>query len=105
MSRIVRWTPRRPSRSVARFACQVVRERDFKLVGARTLNLSEAGALVELAPDARVLTGEPVLVSFVSPLSNTWIDAEGVVARVLHGRRPGDVGRALGVSFEDLDDT
>ncbi len=101
---LVRWTPRRPSRSVARFSCELVRERDFRLVGARTLNLSESGALVALAPGARVLTGESVLLSFKSPLSNAWIDAEAVVARVIHGRRPTDGGGALGLSFESLAD-
>ena len=52
--------------------------------------------------DLPVLTGEPLLVSFRPPLSGRWLDAEAVVARVVHGRRPGDHGRRLGLSFQGL---
>lgn len=52
--------------------------------------------------DGRILTGERVLVSFRIPRSRFWIDAEAVVARVVHGRRRGDRARAVGLCFEHL---
>jgi hypothetical protein len=74
-----------------------VRERDFRQVGTRVLDLSSRGMLLE--SDLSVLTGEPLVVSFQSP-SGRWHDLEGSVARVLHGRRRGDRHRAVGISFE-----
>lgn len=101
-SRSVRYIPRRPSRHAIRIPCQVVRPRDFKLIAESTLDLSELGMLA--VPNRVVLTGEEVIVSFMAPYSRTWIDAEGTVARVVHGRREGDVSRAIGVSFDYLDE-
>ena len=49
-----------------------------------------------------VLTGEEVVVSFKPPRSNTWFDAQGVVARVVHGRRPGDYGLSYGIELQNL---
>jgi hypothetical protein len=91
---------RRSARHIARFACQVVRERDFRLVADRVLNLSPGGLLV--GPADSVLTGENVIVSFENPRGG-WVDAEATVVRVAHGRRPGDFGRCLGLRFGDLD--
>jgi hypothetical protein len=93
----------RPVRRSVVIPCQVVRERDFTLVGRQVLDLSEEGMLVRA--DARVLTGEPVIVTFLAPFSRIWIDAEAFVARVIHGRRPHDRGRELGLSFEHVDAT
>jgi len=87
-------------RRMVRVPCQIVRERDFKLVGERALDLSAEGMLVPT--DARVLTGESVIVSFRLPLTRVWIDAEAVVARVVHGRRRGDHGHCLGLQFLDV---
>jgi hypothetical protein len=101
-SRHDRWIPLRPKRHNVRLACQVVRERDFTLIADRILDLSEIGMLV--APTTRVLTGERVLVSFMAPFTRIWVDAEATIARVSHGRRPGDRGPALGVSFDNIDD-
>jgi hypothetical protein len=89
----------RPSRHSLRLDCQVVRERDFQLVADRIENLSTWGALV--GPADAVLTGETVFVSFRLP-DGAWIDACGVVTRVLHGRRPGEVTRRLGLEFKGL---
>jgi len=80
--------------------CEVVRERDFKLVGTRLLDLSTSGMLLET--DLRLLTGEELFVSFKSPSSDRWYDCEATVARVLHGRRRRDERRAVGISFEAL---
>jgi hypothetical protein len=88
-------------RRAARVECQVVRERDFKLIGSRSLDLSPHGMLVMAQAD--VLTGEEVLVTFRVPQTRLWFDAQATVARVVHGRRPGDLGRALGLEFDPLD--
>ncbi len=92
---------RRPSRHAVCMRCEVVRERDFKLVSRRILDLSETGMLV--SSDERLLTGESLLVSFRVPFSTVWLDAEATVARVVHGRRPGDDHRALGLAFDAID--
>lgn len=100
-TRVTRWPRRRPLRRAVRIPCQVVRERDFTLVASEVLDLSEEGMLVSaLGP---VLTGEPLLVSFMAPYSRVFVDAEATVARVVHGRRDGDRGLALGVAFDGLD--
>lgn len=92
---------RRPARHTVNVNCQVVRERDFRLVADRVVNLSRNGILV--APADPVLTGEKIILSFPSPTGSGWIDAEATVARVLHGRRPGEFRRALGLEIEALD--
>jgi hypothetical protein len=91
---------RRPLRHSIKVSCQVVRERDFRLIADRIENLSVWGALV--TPADPVLTGERLLMSFQIPNHNVWIDTEVTVTRVLHGRRPGEHARALGVEFEQL---
>jgi len=92
---------RRAFRHAVELTCAVVRERDFRLVARGCVDLSTEGMLVRA--DLPVLTGEPLLVSFLAPRSSRWIDAEAVVARVVHGRRPGDRGRRLGLAFQGLD--
>ena len=87
-------------RRYVRVDCQVVRERDFRLVGDLALDLSTRGMLVRARE--RILTGEELVISFKPPRSNTWFDCLGVVARVLHGRRPGDQGLSFGVEFYGL---
>ena len=101
-SRSLRYVPRRPSRHSIRLACQVVRERDFKLIASEILEISEGGLLVR--PNTRILTGEDVIVSFMAPYSRSFIDATGSIARVLHGRRLGDFGPAFGIAFDDIDE-
>jgi hypothetical protein len=93
---------RRIVRRAIRVECQVVREHDFKLLGSRAVDLSPMG--MQVMAQERVLTGEPVIVSFRLPMSSWWFDAEATVARVVHGRRPGDVGRCFGLSFETLEE-
>jgi hypothetical protein len=89
---------RRAFRHEARIPCQVVRERDFRLVAEVAVDLSAAG--MRAVARLPVLTGEPLLVSFRAPRSGAWFDLEATVARVEHGRRPGDTGRCLGLSFD-----
>jgi len=78
-----------------------VRECDFRLLARWTVDLSAEG--IRVRADAPVLTGELVIVSFLAPMARAWIDAEAYVARVIHGRRPHDAGRELGIHFEHLD--
>jgi hypothetical protein len=89
-------------RRAVRVECQVVRERDFRLLGSRGVDLSPEGMLV--MTHEPVLTGEPVFVAFRLPRSTWWFDAEATVARIVHGRRPGDLGRCFALSFESLED-
>lgn len=76
--------------------CQAVREHDFKMIATKTLDVSVDGVLLPIT--FPVLTGEPIIVSFQIP--GAWIDAEATVTRVVHGRRPGDDGLAIGVTFD-----
>jgi hypothetical protein len=55
-----------------------------------------------VGPADPVLTGEEVIVSFQLPGLKDFIDAEAVVTRVVHGRRPGESRRALGLSFTEI---
>jgi PilZ domain len=101
MRTLVHASQRRAMRRALRVECQVVRENDFRLVGRAAVDLSPSGMLV--IADVPVLTGEAVLVTFRLPRIGIWFDAEATVARVLHGRRPGDRGeRCLGLAFEPL---
>ncbi len=81
--------------------CQVVRERDFRLVGRRTLDVSTTGMLVVAELD--VAPGDDLVVSFRAPRTDRFVDAEAKVARVVHGRRRGDVARAVGLEFSAMD--
>lgn len=97
-------------RRYVRLDVQVVRDFDFQLVGDLALDLSPRGMLVRSAlPSAKagkrvtpVFTGEEVVLAFKPPKSNKWFDAQGTVARVVHGRRPGDYGLSYGIEFHNL---
>ena len=91
---------RRSFRRYVRLDCQVVREHDFRLIGDLALDLSTRGMLVWARE--RVLTGEEVIIAFRPPGSSAWFDAQGIVTRVLHGRRPGDFGLSFAVEFLGL---
>lgn len=102
MRRIPTKAQRRSTRRSVRLVCQVVRERDFQLVADRIVNLSETGLMV--SPADPVLTGERLIVSFQIPHSGYWVDAEATVARVIHGRRPGEHTRALALELENVEE-
>jgi hypothetical protein len=89
------------ARRSIRVECQVVRERDFKLLGESAVDLSTDGMLV--LSQAPVLTGDEVIVTFRVPGTDVWIDTGARVARVIHGRRNRDPGRAIGLQFDPLD--
>ncbi|AKV01923.1 hypothetical protein AKJ09_08586 [Labilithrix luteola] len=78
--------------------CQAVRERDFKLIADRTLDVSTVGLLLPLRESVEI--GESVIVSFQIP--GMWIDAEATVARVIRGLRPSDDGPAVGLVFDAM---
>ncbi len=92
---------RRVIRRAIRVDCQVVREHDFRLIATLAVDVSPTGMLV--ATGERVLTGEPVIVAFRLPRTPRWFDAQGTIARVVHGRRPGDRGRCFGLDFDALE--
>lgn len=89
---------RRSPRHPVRLSCQVVREADFRLVATHILDLSDAGMLV--GPADAVLTGARLLASFELFGTGFWVDVEATVARVVHGRRPGERIRSLGLEFD-----
>jgi PilZ domain len=101
MRRYQQTTRPRSVRHTVDIPCQIVRERDFRLVGDRIVNLSNTGMLV--TPADPVLTGERLIASFRVPGSNYWIDVEATVSRVVHGRRPGEHSRAIALEFDGLD--
>jgi hypothetical protein len=92
---------RRLMRRAIGVQCQVVREHDFRLIACKGVDVSPQGMLV--MGEEPALTGEPVIVSFRPPYSPHWFDAEAIIARVVHGRRPGDRGLCFGIQFDSLD--
>lgn len=92
-------TYRRDARHDAMFGCHVVRVRDSELLSRVALDLSAGG--MQVLTGEKVLTGELVMVTFRAPQSEKWFTLRGTVARVLHGRRPNEWGRRLGIAFDD----
>ncbi len=99
---LVAATERRSVRRFVRLECEVVRERGFKLLGRKALDLSTSG--IRFAALDHALTGEPVILAFRAPGAKVWIDAEGTVSRVVHGRRTMDFGASMAVHFSSLPD-
>lgn len=88
---------RRATRRSVLVDCQVVRERGFELVGERAVDLSMHGMLLCSKRSAQV--GEELIVTLRVPGTRVWIDTTAIVTRVVHGRRNGDRGPALGLAF------
>lgn len=82
--------------------CQVVRERDFKRIGRGSLDVSLTGMLVPCTYSAEL--GDEVIVSFQTPCLREYVDAVAMVTRLIAGRRPGDLGLAMGLTFTSIDD-
>jgi hypothetical protein len=99
--RFVHRNERREVRRAVGLTCQVVRERDFKLIADQAIDLSPDGMLVSSDHDLAV--GESLIVSFKATQLGLWFDTEASVARVIRGRRPGDGGTGIGLSFSTLD--
>lgn len=100
MQFVVHAHDRHASRRTVRLGCEVVRTRDYRLVGKKMIDLSRSGLQV-LAEDD-LLPDESVEVFFRVPLSGVWVLAEGRVARVIKGKRRGDEGPAYGIELAPL---
>ena len=92
---------RRVLRRSVRVDCQVVRERDFRLVGSRGVDLSPDGMLV-MAPGARADRGAARR-GVPAAAQRLLVRRRGPRRPRLHGRRPGDKGRCFGLEFEPLE--
>lgn len=92
---------RREVRRAVGLTCQVVRERDFRLIADQAVDLSPDGMLVSSHHEMEV--GESLIVSFKATQLGLWFDTEASVTRVIKGRRPGDRGPGIGLSFSSLD--
>ena len=99
--RFVRRNDRHEVRRAVGLSCQVVRERDFRLVADRAVDLSPDGMLVRTGHDLAI--GETVIISFKATSLGLWFDTEATVKRIVGGRRDGDRGPAIGLSFSTLD--
>lgn len=99
--KFLRKNDRNEIRRAVGLSCSVVRERDFRLVAETALDLSPDGMLVRTEHDLDV--GENVIVSFRATQLGLWFDSEARVARVVRGRRDGDRGAGIGLSFSSLD--
>jgi hypothetical protein len=100
MASLVRKNDRREVRRAMLLSCQIVRERDFRLVAETALDVSPDGMLISTEIDLE--PGENVFVSFRATELGLWFDSEARVARVIRGRRPGDKGRAVGINFSTM---
>jgi hypothetical protein len=98
--RFVRKNERREVRRAISMTCQIVRERDFRLVSERAVDLSPDGMLV--ATDVDLEVGENVFVSFRATELGLWFDSEALVARTIRGRRPGDKGKGIALRFSTM---
>ena len=99
--RYVRKNERREIRRAVEIACQVVRERDFRLVAERTLDVSPDGMRIASAIDLE--PGDNLIVSFQATGLGLWFDTEATVTRLIRGRRPGDRGPGAALAFSSLD--
>jgi hypothetical protein len=83
--------------------CQLVSEPGFHLIGDHCVDLSLKGMQVRANRLARMWT--PVLISFRIPDSNIYCDAEGIICRVVWGRRDEDEFPSYGVHFTAMSKT
>jgi len=100
MPLFVRKNDRREVRHAFQISCQIVRERDFRLVAEKALDLSSDGMFVATEMDLE--PGENVFVSFRATELGIWFDSEAKVARVIEGRRPNDTCRGVALRFSTM---
>ena len=79
--RFVRRNDRHEVRRALGLSCQIVRERDFRLIADRAVDLSPDGMLVPTEHDLAI--GESVIVSFKATSLGLWFDTEASVARLV----------------------
>lgn len=90
-----------------RLPCQVVHERDFRLLSNLCLDISPRGMRVRALPglfsldadEPPIARGSEVLVSFRVPDAGVHMDLNAVVSRIAAGRRRGEREQSLGLSF------
>ena len=99
MAILVRKNDRREVRRAISLPCQIVREKDFRLIAETALDVSPDGMLI--ATEMDLDPGENVFVSFRATELGLWFDSEAKVARVVRGRRPGDKGKGRRHSLLD----
>jgi hypothetical protein len=96
---------RKTRRFSVRMPCQVVRERDFRLISDTVVNLSMSGMVVVATHwifGQSLSTGDRFLVSFQVPRRGYWIDTEVTVTRVGRGRRRGEDAPTIALAFDPL---
>lgn len=91
---------RAASRRTVRLGCEVVRTRDYQLIGKKMLDFSTDGLQIQAEDEA--LLHEDVEVFFRVPYSGVHLLAEGHVARVIRGKRAGDEGPSYGIALGGL---
>ncbi|MFO0588721.1 MAG: PilZ domain-containing protein [Polyangiaceae bacterium] len=91
---------RRATRRSVLVDCEVVREEGFRLLGVRAVDLSPRGMLLSSNRSATV--GEELIVTLRVPGTRVWIDTLATVVRVVHGRRAGDRGPAIALTWAPL---
>lgn len=97
---VVHASHRAVSRRTVRLGCEVVRMRDYQLIGKKMVDFSTDGLQVLAEDDA--LLHEDVEIFFRVPYSNMHLFAEGHVARVIRGKRMGDEGPSYGIALGGL---
>lgn len=100
MGFLVRKNERREIRRAFPLTCQVVRERDFRLVAESALDVSPDGMFV--ASELDLEPGENVHVSFRATHLGIWFDTDATVARIVRGRRQSDRERGFGLRFTTM---
>jgi hypothetical protein len=86
-------------RHAVHLPCEAVRERGFRAIGGRILDLSDDGCFVATSTiDLEI--GEEVYLSFRAPRTRQWMDACGTVVRRSRGLRRDDHPKGLGLAME-----
>jgi len=84
----------------AQAVCQVVRDRDFTLLGERASHISWEGMFLESKEEVEI--GEDVIVSLRAPRSGKWLDAVARVTRTVPLSDDGSI-RGVGLRFQRMD--
>ena len=101
MTFLVHKNERREVRRRVAMPCRVVRERDCRLIGECAVDASPDGMLVVAMTD--VALGDEVVVGFEATDFKIRFEAEGIITRIVRGRRMGDRGRCVGIQFRKFD--
>lgn len=72
------------------------------MIGRGSLDISLTGMLVPCTYAAEI--GDEVIVSFRTPQLGEYVDAVALVTRRMEGRRRGDLGATMGLTFTSIDD-